>query len=150
MTRMRPMRSEDLEWVARSEREIREFAWGEIQFADSLAAGHLCRILEDGQKALGYAVVMQVLDEAHLLNIGIARAEQRKGLGAFFLEQLCEQMAQSGAASFFLEVAVGNAPALRLYQRLGFETIGRRKAYYPATGGGREDALVMKRDLSGC
>jgi ribosomal-protein-alanine N-acetyltransferase len=144
------MRTEDLEWVAGCEREIREFAWGAAQFADSLTAGHLCRVLEGEQALLGYAVVMQVLDEAHLLNIGIARAEQRKGLGAFFLERLCEQMAQSGAASFFLEVAVGNAPALRLYQSLGFETIGRRKAYYPAVGGGREDALVMKRELAGC
>lgn len=150
MTKMRPMRFDDLDWVAECEREIRSFAWGLSQFADSIAAGHLCRVLEGEAGLLGYAVVMQVLDEAHLLNIGIARAEQGRGLGAFLLDALCLQMKQGGAAGIFLEVAVGNEPALRLYQGHGFETLGRRKAYYPAAGGGREDALVMKKELAGC
>jgi ribosomal-protein-alanine N-acetyltransferase len=45
-----------------------------------------------------------------------------------------------------LEVRPTNEPALRLYQRYGFERIGVRPGYYPALGG-REDAVVMRVPL---
>jgi ribosomal-protein-alanine N-acetyltransferase len=44
----------------------------------------------------------------------------------------------------FLEVRPSNPNAIKLYQSLGFNEIGRRKDYYPARKG-REDALVMAR-----
>ena len=46
----------------------------------------------------------------------------------------------------FLEVRPTNAEALRLYESLGFQVIGRRKGYYFDTG---EDALVMEARLAG-
>jgi ribosomal-protein-alanine N-acetyltransferase len=46
----------------------------------------------------------------------------------------------------FLEVRPSNAPGQGLYQRLGFEPIGRRRGYYPA-GSSREDAVVMGLSL---
>jgi len=42
----------------------------------------------------------------------------------------------------FLEVRASNQSAYRLYERYGFNEIGRRRDYYPVAGG-REDALVM-------
>ena len=45
-----------------------------------------------------------------------------------------------------IEVRPGNLAALALYRRHGFIEIGRRRNYYPAQGG-REDAIVMARDL---
>jgi ribosomal-protein-alanine N-acetyltransferase len=48
----------------------------------------------------------------------------------------------------FLEVRISNAPAIGLYEAAGFEPVGRRHAYYPATSRGMaEDALVMRRTL---
>jgi ribosomal-protein-alanine N-acetyltransferase len=44
-----------------------------------------------------------------------------------------------------LEVRPSNTGAIALYQAAGFAEIGRRKGYYPAHGGKREDALVLRR-----
>ena len=43
----------------------------------------------------------------------------------------------------FLDVRESNRAAARLYERLGFKRIGKRRGYYPAMGG-REDSLVME------
>ncbi len=59
---------------------------------------------------------------------------------------LCGEAREGGVETFYLEVRPSNAAALRLYQRMGFEEIGRRRAYYPA-GSAREDAIVMRRVL---
>ena len=48
-----------------------------------------------------------------------------------------------GGQECFLEVRASNHSAYRLYERYGFNEIGRRRNYYPAAGGGSEDALVM-------
>jgi ribosomal-protein-alanine N-acetyltransferase len=47
----------------------------------------------------------------------------------------------------FLEVDGGNKPALGLYRKLGFETVGERKAYYVSDTGTKSSALVMRRVL---
>ena len=46
-----------------------------------------------------------------------------------------------------LEVADDNIAARGLYERTGFDPIGRRKAYYAGADGSRTDAVVMSRDL---
>jgi len=46
-----------------------------------------------------------------------------------------------------LEVRPSNATAVQFYERHGYLRIGRRKDYYPAGKGKREDALVMQKTL---
>ncbi|MCY1556754.1 Ribosomal-protein-alanine acetyltransferase [compost metagenome] len=58
------------------------------------------------------------------------------------LERLMQRAMQLKAGECFLEVRASNQSAYRLYERYGFNEIGRRRDYYPAVGG-REDALVM-------
>ena len=53
----------------------------------------------------------------------------------------------AGATRLFLEVADDNVAARGLYERTGFDPIGRRKAYYAGADGSRTDAVVMSRDL---
>jgi ribosomal-protein-alanine N-acetyltransferase len=53
---------------------------------------------------------------------------------------------QHGAENAFLEVRESNQPARKLYEKLGFVEVGRRKAYYPDHQG-REDALVLSLGL---
>jgi len=64
------------------------------------------------------------------------------GLGKRLVRRLLQMARWAQAREIFLEVRTSNPVAYRLYQRLGFREIGRRKDYYP-THGGREDALVM-------
>ncbi len=138
-----PMQDADLDWVAGQDRLLYPFPWSAANFADSMSAGYGCWVMFDGAQRVGYAVLMMVLDEAHILNISVAAARQRGGCGRRLLGHLAAVARQNGARQLFLEVRPSNAPALALYQRAGFETIGRRKGYYPAAEG-REDALVMR------
>jgi len=136
-----PMTEHDLDWVVEQEADLHPFPWSRKNFADSLAAGYDCWRMLEANVPVGYAVVLLVLDEAHLLNISVVRAAQRRGLGSRLLEYLVARC--EGVRQFFLEVRPSNLPALALYQRAGFVEIGRRKGYYPSRDG-REDAIVMR------
>lgn len=141
-----PMTEDDLDWVVENERELHAFPWTRGNFADALRAGYSAWLLRAEGRACAYAVMMEVLDEAHLLNISVARGAQRRGLGAAMLAYVADDARRRGASQLFLEVRPSNTPALALYERMGFEAVGRRRGYYPAPGG-REDAIVMRLGL---
>ena len=141
--RYRPMATDDLEWVMNNERELYPFPWTHGNFADALDAGYFCRVMLDGCGPVGYSVMMLILDEAHLLNLSIVREAQCKGAGGALLGHMRDAARAMRATQFFLEVRPSNAPALHLYEKSGFTSVGRRRAYYPAEGG-REDAIVMR------
>lgn len=136
----------DLAWVVEQERDLHAFPWTRGNFTDSMAAGYSCWVMLVGEELAGYAIVLGVMDEAHLLNISVVKARQGSGLGRALLEFVGETARQRGATQLFLEVRPSNEAALSLYSRTGFEAIGRRKGYYPAADG-REDAIVMRRTL---
>lgn len=142
----RPMHPADLPWVAAREEELHLTPWSAGNFADSLEAGYSCWLACDGGAPVGYAILMVVVDEAHLLNITIDSARQRQGVGNALLSFLFELARHAGARQMFLEVRPSNEAARALYQRAGFQPIGRRKGYYPGPLG-REDALVMRLGL---
>jgi ribosomal-protein-alanine N-acetyltransferase len=87
--------------------------------------------------------------EAQLLNLSVVPDARREGLGRELLAQFVADSRRLGAEQMFLEVRIGNAPAIALYEAAGFVRIARRVAYYPPTPGTgvREDALVMRRPL---
>ncbi|ATE62578.1 ribosomal protein S18-alanine N-acetyltransferase [Thauera sinica] len=140
------MAEHDLDWVVACEQDLHAFPWTRGNFADSLAAGYSCWVLRVAGRPVGYAVMMLVLDEAHLLDISIDRQAQRGGHGATLLHHLRNEARLHGATQFFLEVRPSNGPALNLYRKHGFEHVGRRRDYYPAADG-REDAIVMRCEL---
>ncbi len=143
---IRPMCESDLDQVIRIERQIFLFPWSLANFADSLNAGYLCRVMEENLTILGYSILMIGPDESHILTLGINPDWQRRGLGEKMLHYLIDLSAEHGAKSVLLDVRESNQGAARLYRQLGFEQIGRRKGYYPAMCG-REDALVMQLRL---
>ena len=57
------------------------------------------------------------------------------------------QVTTHGARRLLLEVRPSNARAVALYRNFGFQQIGVRKGYYPATEG-REDGLVFQKELA--
>lgn len=142
----RPMVTSDLPWVTTVEAELHPHPWSQGNFADSMSAGHGCWVFCEGPEACAYAVLMVVLDEAHLLNISVRRCDQGRGMGAALLQFLFDEARRHGAQQMFLEVRESNAVALKLYRGRGFEAIGRRKGYYRADPG-REDAIVMRHAL---
>ena len=142
--RFRPLSPPDLNQVMRIEADVYPFPWTRGNFEDALRAGYMAWALFDGtQTMVTYAIAMLAVDEAHLLNLSVARGFQRQGYGWKMLEWIAQCSRDYGARTLMLEVRPSNEPALRLYQRYGFERIGVRPGYYPAAGG-REDAVVMR------
>jgi len=141
-----PMNERDLDGVAALEAGVQAFPWSRDHFRDSLQAGHSCWICSVGGVLAGFSVVMQVLDEAHLLNLAVDKARQGCGLGGRLLREAMKTAERNQAESMFLEVRVSNRRAADLYRNFGFSQIAVRKAYYPAMEG-REDALVFQKEL---
>lgn len=142
-----PMNERDLDGVTALEASLQDFPWSRGNFADSLAAGHSAWVCRLGGELIGFSVVMSVIDEAHLLNIGVGRRFQGRGYGARLLRNAMACARQGGAIKLFLEVRPSNERAVELYRHFGFRQIGLRKAYYPAAAG-REDALIFDKELT--
>ena len=140
-----PMSERDIEEVLELEECVYPHPWSRGNFVDSLTSGYQAWVLRD-QRAdlLGYFLLMTIVDEAHLLNVAVSAEIQGQGLGRFLLNQAVACARGLGMESVLLEVRPSNTRALEIYRRYGFAEIGRRKGYYPAADGQREDAIVMR------
>lgn len=147
LAQMRLMTADDLAAVETIEQSVYTHPWTRGNFADSLAAGYHCRILEQDGRVAGYAVLMVAAGEAHLLNLSIAAALQRRGLGGELLRLMTQLARDCGAQTLYLEVRASNLAGRALYARHGFAEIGTRRGYYPAHDG-REDAVTMEKKLA--
>jgi [ribosomal protein S18]-alanine N-acetyltransferase len=144
---LRTMTASDLPVVTAVEAQAYPFPWTAGNFTDSIAAGYGCVILECGDDVLGYAVVMNAVDDLHLLNITVAPAFQRQGLSRVLLSWVEDVARRDRCSGVLLEVRPSNQRARTIYEHLGFSAIGLRRAYYPAAHG-REDAIVMRKTLA--
>ena len=140
---LRDMMWEDVDAVLVIEQHVHAHPWTRGNFNDSLANGYLCKVYEAANSIVGYVVLMPALDEAHLLDISIAAAYQRMGLGKKLLHEMLSLAREMKFARVLLEVRASNVAALALYRKRGFGQIGLRRGYYPAAEG-REDAIVME------
>ena len=142
-----PMQLSQLPEVLVVERRAYEFPWTETILRDCLKAGYSAWVLvgPDGTMA-GHALMSMAVDEAHVLNLCVDPAQQRRGYGLLLLNHLMAIARAAHASIVLLEVRKSNKAALRLYESVGFQRIGVRKAYYPARDG-REDALVLGYDI---
>lgn len=138
----RTMQTEDLDVIMQIEPIIYSHPWTRGNFNDSLNAGHAAWVMLLDNKIIGYTLMMLVLDEAHLLNISVAAAYQKQGLGRVLLSHMIDRAKESGVLNMFLEVRSSNVPAMALYEKMGFVEISVRRGYYPAKAG-REDAVLM-------
>lgn len=94
----------------------------------------------DGDTLVGYIGVQTVLDEGYINNVAVRPEYRRRGIAAALISLLADQAQAIGLAFMTLEVRESNAPAIALYEKLGFTTVGRRKNYYEKP---REDAILM-------
>jgi ribosomal-protein-alanine N-acetyltransferase len=138
----RPMQLNDLDAIMAIEPYIYPYPWTRGNFSDSLNSGYSASVLLRNEVIIGYALVMMVLDEAHLLNLSVAKAYQKQGLGRILLEHMIQIAKNNQAANMFLEVRPSNISAIALYENMGFNEMAIRRGYYPAKNG-REDAVLM-------
>jgi [ribosomal protein S18]-alanine N-acetyltransferase len=143
----RAMRDNDIAAVAMIEQDVYVFPWSAGNFRDSLLSGYQCWGCWVGSELIGYAIILVSLDEAHLLNFAVSRHWQNQGVGARFLTFVISESKRMGCEMLYLEVRPSNAIGRRLYDRFGFQQLGLRRNYYPATTG-REDALFLGLNIS--
>ena len=144
--RLRPMLEMDLEKIQEIEKQAYEFPWSRKQFEDCLSVGYCCWICEDQKTLRGYGILSVGAGECHVLNVCVVPESQGKGLGRYLMTHLLYLGRRHHADTIFLEVRSSNLVAIRLYQNLGFNEIGIRRAYYPSRKG-REDAILFARHL---
>jgi [ribosomal protein S18]-alanine N-acetyltransferase len=144
---LRPMQMHDLDNIMQIEPTIYSHPWTRGNFSDSLQNGYSGWVLEDAGEMIGYSLLMIVMDEAHLLNLSVAKHMQKQGLGRYLLEHMLKIAKIHKALNMFLEVRPSNISAIALYEKMGFCEMAVRRGYYPAdpkiSKTGREDAVLM-------
>lgn len=145
---MRLMTRDDVGQVLCIEQEVQTYPWTHGNFIDALNAGNWCYVDEAVKKIRGYVILMPVLEEIELLNIGVAMEQQRRGVGRAMFQEMLEVASKKNIRRMFLEVRKSNSAAIALYRNIGFAEIGLRRGYY-RNANVNEDALLMARVITG-
>lgn len=96
----------------------------------------------ESNSIIGCGCFWAILEEAHIVLLMIHPDYQGQGLGQLLLYSLLKKAVNCNLERVTLEVQVSNQSALAVYQKIGFQLVGRRKGYYQKTG---EDALILWR-----
>ena len=138
--------AEDIPAVTALERQCFSSPWDEKLYAAALRQPYfrLWGVKLSGGLA-GYVSIYHLGAEVEIINIAVAPALRRQGVGARLLAHVRAEALASGAERIILEVRRGNAAAIALYTAQGFKAAGVRPNYYPDTG---EDGLVYELQLS--
>lgn len=134
---------EDASSITRLEPLIFGDPWTEDMVRSDLEAPISTYVIAEADgEVLGYIGYWKVLDECQINNVGVVPWMQRQGLGHMILSHVLKTTEEEGVKVWLLEVRAGNDPAINLYLKHGFKSIGIRRGYYEDG----EDAVVMRRD----
>lgn len=141
--KIKPMQKTDLDDVISIEaKAYGEHHWSKDSFMSELSndlAKYFSAFNTDGQ-LIGYCGCWQILEEAHITNIAVSPDYRRKHIGEALLTTIIDECYRNMAKYITLEVRVSNNPAIALYEKYGFKSLGARKGYYQDNN---EDALIM-------
>jgi ribosomal-protein-alanine N-acetyltransferase len=138
---IRAMTLDDLQEVARLERQLFTDPWSKSSFEFELKENPYSSalILEIDQQIAGYAILWKIYQEFHIANLAIGPKFQGKKLGTRFLKEILDRRGDCSYA--LLEVRESNKNAIHIYEKFGFRTIMNRPNYYR----NGETALVMQK-----
>lgn len=135
------MKLEYLDQIMTIEQVCFPTAWPRQVFEMELKSPRsFTRVSKLGDMVVGYVVAWTVYDEGHILNIAVLPEFRRMGIGEDLMTDCLDYFSRSHAKYALLEVRTSNIGAIKLYEKLGFKSIGIRRGYYNDTG---EDAIVM-------
>jgi len=142
---LRDMIAADLAAVVAIEDASYSVPWSESTFRGLLRRRDAEMVVAVvGDVVIGYAAFWCVVDQGELGNVAVSAQWRGRGLGARLVEEVVGRAARRGIVEVFLEVRPTNNVARRLYERLGFVAVGRRRNYYQQPV---EDALVLRRPV---
>ena len=119
--------------------------WSEKSIASELSNKlALWLVAEEDGRVAGYIGSQTVPDESDMMNVAVHPDYRRRGIAEALVVALCDALREQGSVSLTLEVRASNEHAKALYQKLGFEQVGRRPNYYRNP---KEDALILRKML---
>ena len=131
--------------VAELEKRCFPDPWSERSIASELSNQlALWLVAEDNGVVTGYIGSQTVPDESDMMNVAVHPDYRRRGIAEALVNTLCDALKERGSVSLTLEVRASNEPSKALYEKLGFEQVGRRPNYYRNP---KEDALILKKML---
>src|SRR3989442_5312189 len=119
--------------------------WSGNDFRECVNSGVPFLVAEQRGVVAGYVVAHYAADEGEILNLGVAAAHRRQGIGRALVERVLQALAQRGVGTVYLEVRASNAAARQLYQALGFGEVARRARYFRAA---LQDARLFPGDIA--
>lgn len=141
--KINPMKKNDIDGIINiEEKSYGEHHWSKDSFYSELSnnlAKYFCAY-DMTDNLLGYAGSWIVLDEAHITNIAVAPEHRGKKVGEALLTKIFDTCYENMVKYLTLEVRVSNTPAISLYEKYSFKSLGTRKGYYQNNN---EDALIM-------
>jgi ribosomal-protein-alanine N-acetyltransferase len=117
--------------------------WSEQRYQAVFQPGTPDRVLwvvEDEGAIRGFLVARFAAAECELENLVISVANRRRGFGLQLIQSLIAAARQRNVEQILLEARESNLAARALYEKVGFEVKGQRKAYYSHP---EEDALLF-------
>jgi ribosomal-protein-alanine N-acetyltransferase len=120
-------------------------AWSENSIRSELTNQlSLWLVAVDGDRVAGYIGSQTVLGWADMMNLCVSPDYRRQGIGEKLTAELERLLREEKVECLTLEVRVSNAPAIALYEKLGFQQVGKRPRYYEKP---REDALILRKEF---
>ncbi len=133
----------DLEDIIRIERASFADAWSEASVLSSLRAdGAVCFTAEINGETAGVLIARDISGEIDLDSVAVDPAYRRMGAASAMLSELFGYSRSHACELINLEVRSRNIPAVALYEKFGFRSVGLRKAYYKYPV---DDAILMTR-----
>lgn len=137
---LRRMTEADLDKVAELESRIFSSPWSKNGFAESLAQSYSHFFVAEENEILGYCGVHNLGGDGEITNVAVDENYRGKGIAYKMLLFAMAETRKEGIEAFTLEVRSSNTPAIKLYEKLGFENRGVRKNFYENP---KEDAIIM-------
>jgi ribosomal-protein-alanine N-acetyltransferase len=82
--------------------------------------------------------------KGHVVSVAVLEEHRGKGLGKALMLEGINGVMEKKADEIYLEVRISNISAIKMYQKLGFDTKSRLRSYYRDG----EDAYLMALELS--
>ena len=118
--------------------------WNEEAVGSELNNPLSCWVVAmDGDRLAGYVGSQSVLGWADMMNLAVHPDYRRMGVGEQLVEELTYRLKEQKVTCLTLEVRASNVPAIGLYEKLGFNQVGRRPNYYFHP---KEDALILRKE----
>ena len=133
----------DLARLLEIEKAAFAFPWSQHQLQADLQQGLIFVLMRDNV-IIGFVILRFIANVCEILNIAILPDYQRQGFGKQLLQNAINQAKQACCEMTFLEVRALDKGTQNFYQQFGFNAIGKRKNYYPASGNKRENAIIMQ------